>query len=342
MSILRIFNFIVKHWWKLFIIIGFISVSYFFIGFTLFKYVIYIIAILFFIFLLLPYFAPLFFPTFLLISSLKDHFKTILNYNSLSKTDPWYKNYIFVPMALVSLTLFIIAHFVLFMWIFISSVLIWSSILGPFLTFIFTFILMLLFDLVIYLAILTTPFIVWYKFGFSEFLNIAAFFIIAIFWYILLKFAFPKKYHESISINFINFSYIFLLGALSLQIIALPIYVLSLFIGNSTLRIIGDGIAVIGGGLLLLLSFVSAIVLTSEKKKLTLEEKEFFHPPIIVYFFAWLISGFLHGVVVFRYGIQAPVLSLLVSLFLILLIIRFLGFIKLKIILRHNYKNNHE
>jgi len=314
----KVFDFIVGYWW---IWLGLIVVGYFFTDFVVFRYVIYIIAIPFALLLFLPFVIQLFSPAFVLVSSLIEHFKE-------AKDMPFGKKYVFIPMALVSSISFATAQIVLSTWVFILSFLIWVSTIG----FFFTFLLIFLFGLAP-LAILITPFVVWYKAGFAEFVSVVIFFLLALFWYGFSKLAFSERYYESTPEDFIGYSpHTFLLGALSLQIVALPLYTLSLSIQNPALVIIGNWIALIGGGLLLLLALISAIIWQKEKKKLSLEERELlYRPSVWIYIFGLLLTGLLYNEFIYRYGVPATALYWLNSFFFIALIVRFVSFIKRKI-----------
>ena len=171
-----------KYWWVLLIIVG---IGYFFTDIPIFKYIIYVIAIPFALMIFLPFIIQLFSPAFVLVSSLVEHFRE-------TKAMSFGKKYIFVPMALVSTISFSTAQMILSIWIFILSFVIWTFVIGFFWTFLLTF----LFGLAP-LTLLTAPFLVWYKEGFSAFVAIGIFFAMTLFWYGFSKMAFSEDYSST-------------------------------------------------------------------------------------------------------------------------------------------------
>lgn len=292
-----------KYWWILLIPVG---AGYFFTDIPIFKYLIYVIAIPFALLIFLPFIIQLFSPAFVLVLSLIEHFRE-------AESMPFGKKYVFIPMALVSAISFSTAQMILSVWVFILSFVIWASVIGFFWTFLLTF----LFGLAP-IAILTAPFLVWYKGGFPLFIGIGIFFLITLFWFGFSKLAFSEDY-SSTPEDFLGYSpQLFLLGALSFQVIALPFYHFKLFgAGN----IISD----LGGAIFLLLGLISAFKWRSLKKKLSIEEKEdLYKPSVWVYIFGFLVTNTLY--VAFQ-NFEAPtaVLFWLNGFFLVALIGRFFG-----------------
>lgn len=314
----RVLDFILDYWW---IWLGLAIIGYWFTDFAIFRYIIYIIAIPFALIIFLPFIIQVFSPAFILSSSLIEHFRE-------SKDMSFGKKYIFVPMALVSSISFATAQMILSTWVFILSFLIWMSVIG----FFFTFLLMILFGLAP-LAIFTAPFVIWFYNGFGEFIGIVIFLLLVIFWYGFSKLAFSENYFNETPEYFLGYSpQIFLLGALSVQIIALPIYKLDLLLKTQTLTIIGNWISLIGGVLLLLLALISSFIWMKEKKKLSVEEKEsMYKPSIWIYILGFLFTSLLYNEFIYTYNVPAITLYWLNLFFAVALIARFVSFIKRKI-----------
>ena len=297
-----------KYWWVLLIIVG---VGCFFTDIPILKYIIYVIAIPFALMIFLPFIIQLFSPAFVLVSSLIEHFRE-------AESMSFGKKYIFVPMALVSAISFSTAQIILSIWVFILSFVIWASVIGFFWTFLLTF----LFGLAP-LTLLTAPFLVWHKEGFSAFVAIGIFFLMTLFWFGFSKLAFSEDY-SSTPEYFLGYSpQVFLLGALSFQVIALPFYQFKLFgIGN----IISD----LGGAIFLLLALISTFKWISLKRKLSQEEKEYLYKPSVwVYVIGFFFTNILYAA--FRkFEAPAAVLFWLNIFFFIALIVSFLGIFRRK------------
>lgn len=297
-----------KYWWVLLIIVG---IGYFFTDVPIFKYMIYVVAIPFALMIFLPFIIQLFSPAFVLVSFLIEHFRE-------SESMPFGKKYIFVPMALVSAISFSTAQMILSIWVFILSFVIWASVIGFFFTFLLTF----LFGLAP-LTIVTAPFLVWYKEGFTFFLSTGIFFLMTLFWFGFSKLAFPEDY-SSTPEDFLGYSpQIFLLGTLSFQVIALPFYQFKLF-G------VGDIISGLGGAIFLLLALVSAFKWRSLKKKLSKEEKEYLYKPSVwVYILGFFFTNILYGTFK-QFEAPTAVIFWLNAFFLVALIGRFFGLFRRK------------
>jgi hypothetical protein len=310
----KLFGLVGKYWWVLLMLIGVL-------GFTtnvpIFRLVLWGVGIIFALMIFAPFLLQLllqlFAPAFVFIALLRE-------YCNKSKGQSAGKRYIFIPAALLASFGFVTAQFVLSIWVLIVSVLIWSSTIGFFFTFIATF-----FFGLAPLTIFTAPFVVWYKAGFAEFLAIAIFFLISAFWYGLSKLAFSENYWKHTPDEFLGYSHqAFLLGALSFQVIALPFYRFGLF---GTGNIISDA----GGSIFLLFALISAFQWRAIKKKLSEEEKEnLYKPSVWVYIFGFLLTNLLHLEFKQSYGAPTAVLFWLNSFFLVVMIGRFFGIFKRK------------
>jgi hypothetical protein len=292
-----------EFWWVLLLVFG---VGYFFADIPIFKYVVYVIAVAIALIIFLPFIIQLFSPSFVLGSSLIEHLRE-------TEDMPFGKKYIFVPMALVSAMSFLTAQIILSTWVFILSFVVWASVIG----FFWTFLLTLLFGLAP-VAIITAPFLVWYKEGFDIFLGTVIFFLMTLFWFGFSKLAFYEDYLSTPE-DFLGYSpQIFLLGALSFQIIALPFYKFKLFV-------VGDIISDLGGGTFMLLALISAFKWRSLKKKLSKEEKEkLYRPSVWAYILGFFFTNILYAA--FR-EMEAPtaVIFWLNAFFLVALMGRFFG-----------------
>lgn len=301
-----------KYWWVLLIIVG---IGYFFTDIPIFKYIIFVVAIPFALMIFLPFIIQLliqlFSPAFVLVSSLIEHFRE-------AESMPFGKKYIFIPMALVSAISFSTAQMILSIWVLIFSLVAWGSVIGFFWTFLLTF----LFGLAP-IVILITPFLVWYKGGFTLFLGTGIFFLMTLFWFGFSKLAFSEDY-SSTPEDFLGYSpQIFLLGALSFQVLALPFY---------QFKIVGVGNVVsdLGGAIFLFLALISVFKWRSLKKKLSKEEKEYlYRPSVWVYILGFFFTNILY-VVFQKFEAPTVVISWLNLFFLVALIERFFGFFRRK------------
>lgn len=292
-----------EYWWIFLIIAG---IGYFVTDISIFKYILYVVAIPFALMLFLPFIIELFAPTFVLISSLIEHFRE-------AEDVSFGKKYIFMPMTLVCCTSFATAQAIFSVWIVILSLTIWGSVIG----FSWAFVLAFLFGLAP-LVLVTAPFLVWFMEGFVSFLDTGIFFLMALFWFGFLKLAFPEDY-SSTPVDFLGYSpQIFLLGALSFQVIALVFYRFNLF-G------VGGMISDLGGAIFLLLALIAAFQWRAVKKKFLEEEKEYLYKPSVwVYILGFLFTNILHAA--FQ-KLEAPraVILWLNTFFLVALLLRFFG-----------------
>ncbi len=306
----KILNLLKKFWWILLIIAG---ISFFVIGVPIFKYFLYAIGIIIALLIFSPFIIQLFAPIFVSISSLAEHFRE-------SKGESAGKRYFFIPASIIAVAGFGTAQAILSIWVFVVSFLVWLSIIG----FFFTFIAVFFFGLAPF-AILTAPFVIWIKAGFAEFIAVAIFFLFAVFWYSFSKFAFSPNYWESTPEKFLGYSpQIFLLGALSFQVIALPLYNFGLFgIGN----LISD----LGGFIFLIFALISAFKWNAIKKKLSETEKEgLYKLSVWLYIFGFIFTNILYIEFRDKFGAPTAVLFWLNGFFLVALIGRFFGIFKRK------------
>lgn len=306
----RLFELIEGYWWVILIII---AIGYFFTDVPIFRYAIYIVAVPFALLLFLPFILQFFSPFLILISSLIEHFKE-------SKNMPFGKKYIFMPMSLVGAMSFVTAQIILSTGVFIISFIAWASVIG----FFFTFLLIFLFGLAP-LAILTAPFLIWYNTGLVEFFAVVLFFLLTLFWYSFSKLAFSEDYYSSTPEDFLGYSpQTFLLGALSLQIIALPLYKFEFFTA-------GDIISDLGGAIFLLLALVSVFKWRSAKKKLTKAEKEnLYKPSVWIYILGFFVTNILY-VEFQEMEVPTAVTYWLNLFFFVAMVSKFFSFIKRKI-----------
>lgn len=300
-----------KFWWIIaLLLIG----GAIFTKVAIFKYIVFVIAIPFLIFLFLPFFIQLFAPAFFLFSSLVSHFKE-------AKNMPLGKKYIFIPMALLSVVVFILAQTVLSIWVFIVSFITWADLIGAFLA-----TLLIFFFGLAPLAILTAPFVLWIRGGLSIFLNIGIFFLMALFWYGLSNLALSENYYSSTSEDYLGYSpQTFLLGALATQVLALPLYQFKAFR-------IGELISEIGGLIFLGLTVIAAIKWFIIKKGLDKDEKlSLYKPSVWAYILGFLITDFLYAIFN-SHQVSTIVLMWLNLFFAFALIGRFIGFIQRKLV----------
>ena len=311
----RFIEILSKFWWVIVLLVvgGAILTKV-----AIFKYIVFVIAIPFLIFLFLPFLIQFFAPAFYLIWSLIDHFQH-------TQAMPALKRYIFIPMALVSIVLFIIAQTILSIWVFVISFLAWGGIIGTFFAIFFIF-----FFGLAPLAIITAPFVVWAKVGFPAFINTAIFFLMAAFWYGLSNLAFSEDYFSSSPENYLGYSpQTFLLGALSTQAIAMPFYFLQ---APAT----GSAIADIGGIIFLILTGISAIKWQLLKLKLSVSERLTLYKPSVWSYILGLITTDCIYSIFYKYNANTVVLMWLNTFFILALISRFISF------LRHGVRKEQE
>jgi hypothetical protein len=306
----KLFGLLGKYWWVLLILVVILALT---TNVPIFQYVLWGVGIIFALLIFGPFLFQLFAPAFILISMLGEHFRE-------SKGQSAGKRYIFIPAALLAAVSFVTAQTILSIWVFIISFLIWTSVIGFFFTFLATF-----FFGLAPLTIISAPFVVWFKAGFVEFLGTVIFFLITAFWYGFSKMAFTEDYWKSTPENFLGYSpHTFLLGALSFQVIALPLYHFRLLNAGN---IISDA----GGFIFLLLALISAFKWQAIKKKLSEEEKEsLYKPSVWIYIFGFFLTNLLYLEFQQRFGAPTAVIFWLNGFFLVAIILRFFGIFKRK------------
>ena len=306
----KLFGLLGDYWWLILIIIAILAFT---TDVPIFQWVLWGVGIIFALMIFAPFLFQLFAPGFFLISELGKHFKE-------SKGQSSGKRYIFIPAALLAAVGFVTAQSILSIWVFILSFLIWASVIG----FFFTFITVFFFGLAP-LAILTAPFVVWYQTGFVEFLGVVIFFLITLFWFGFSKMAFSEEYWKSTPEDFLGYSpHTFLLGALSFQVIALPLY---------NFNLIGAGIIIsdAGGAIFLILALIAAFKWRAIKKKLSEEEREnLYRPSVWIYIFGFILTSLLYAEFEQKFGVSTAILFWLNGFFFVALIGRFLGLFKRK------------
>jgi len=300
-----------EYWWILIILVVILAIT---TDVPIFNYILIgigaIFALVFFGPFLIQFLLQFFSPIFLLIASLIEHFKESKGYSVG-------KRYFFIPASIFAITGFLIVEIILSFLVLVLSFLIWSRAIGYF----FTIIGMLFLAPI---TIITAPFVAWAKGGFAEFLSIGIFFLITFFWYSFSKMAFTEDYWKSTPDTFLGYSpQTFLLGALSFQIIALPLYQFGfLNIGN----IISD----LGGFIFLLLAFIAALKWRTIKNKLSDEEKEnLYRPSVWIYIFGFFLTDLLFARFK-EFNAPTAVLFWLNAFFLVSLILRFFGIFRRK------------
>lgn len=298
-----------KCWW-VFIIIA--IAGYYLTDIPIFRFILYVIGVPFCLMILLPFIVQLFSPAFALVCGLIEHFKEADGMSFGQK-------YIFVPAGLVSASSYLLGQIILYVWVFVISFLVWASVIGFFFTFVLTIFLGLA-----PVAIVTAPFLTWYKEGFVLFIGTGVFFLMALFWFGFSRLAFSEDYFSVTPEHFLGYSpQLFLLGALSFQVVALPCYEFNMFS-------VGQTISDIGGGVFLVLALISAIKWTRLKRRLSAEEKEdLYRPSAWIYVLGFLFTNVLYLAFV-QYGAPIAVIVWLNIFFLVALIGRFFGLFRRK------------
>lgn len=300
----RMFKFLGRYWWALLILIG---VIFLISGVSIWTLLLYaagiVVALLFFLPLIFHFISPV----FVLIAGLIEHYKE-------SKGQSFGKRYIFIPATILAASGFFGAQMILSSWVTIISVLVWASVVGFFITFFGMF-----FFGLAPLAIISAPFVVWIQSGFIEFVGIGVFFLMTLFWFGFSGMAFSDRFHQT-SEDFLGYSpHIFLLGALSFQVIALPFY-------HFGLSGVGDIISDFGGAIFLLLALIAAFKWRAIKKKMPKKDKEgIFKPSVWVYILGVIFTAILLFTFDVSYGAPTAVLFWLLSFFVVALIGRFFG-----------------
>ncbi|MCL5038176.1 MAG: hypothetical protein M1269_13895 [Chloroflexi bacterium] len=272
-------------------------------------------------------------PIFASIASFKAFRKYLINGERITFGQKW----VFLPFSIFGISLFLLAQGVLWAWIIIFTIYVmtsWDIIWGLGISI-----------LLPPLAIFAAPFIAWYKSGFTAFISVGTLLLMVIFWFFFSKLSFTSKIIGSGEIeseDYDKFSpeqilgyspNLFILGALSLQVIASPIYYLAIYVfpyGSiyQTIAIwTGFILSNYGGFFYLLLAIITAFMWLSAKKKLSEDLKERLYKPsvwiyILGFFFTSILGGYFNTL-----EVHAAVINWLNGYFLVALIIRFIGFI---------------
>lgn len=301
----KVMSFLKKYWWIALIIV---LVLFALMGAPVLKYILYGIGLIVALMIFAPFMVQLFAPAIYSISLLIEHFHE-------SKGEPAGKRYFFVPAAILAMVGFVTAQSILSIWIFIASFLIWTSVTGFFISFVAIF-----FFGLAPLAIISAPFVVWIQSGFTAFVAVLAFFLIAAFWYGFSKMALPENAWKSTPDDFLGYSpHMFLLGALSFQVVAMPFYHFGAYGA-------GNLISDLGGFIFLVLALIAGIKWKSIKKKLSSEQKvNLYKPSAWVYFLGFMVTNLLYAQFQGIYEAPTAVLFWLNGFFLIALIGRFFG-----------------
>jgi len=306
----KLFELLGNYWWLLLIIVVILALT---TDVPIFQWVLWGVGIIFALMIFAPVLFQLFAPAFFLISSLIEHLKE-------SRGQSAGKRYVFIPAALLAAVGFVTAQSILSIWVFILSFLIWTSVIG----FFFTFLTVFFFGLAP-LTILSAPFVIWIQSGFIEFLGVVIFFLITLFWFGFSKMAFSKDYWKSTPEDFLGYSpHIFLLGALSFQVIALPFY-------NFGLNGVGNVISDAGGFIFLVLALIAAFKWRATKKKLSEAEREnLYRPSVWIYIFGFSLTNLLYAEFAQKFEAPTAVLFWLNGFFLIAILGRFFGLFRRK------------
>lgn len=304
----KLFNLLGEYWWILLLVIGVLAFT---TDVPIFEYAYWGVGVILALMIFAPFLFQLLAPALSLISQLGEHFRE-------SKGQPSGKRYVFIPAALVATVGFITAQSILSIWVFILSYIIWASFIGSF----FTFLTVFFFGLAP-LAVLSAPFVIWYQMGLAKFFDVVVFFLIASFWCGFAKMAFSEEYWESTPEAYLGYSpHLFLLGALSFQVIAQPFY-------QFGLSGVGNAISDAGGAIFLLLALISAFQWRAMKKKLSEEERENLYRPLAwIYILGFILTSLLYADFEQKFGAPTAVLFWLNGFFFVALIIRFFGIFK--------------
>lgn len=294
-----------KYWWILLILVAILAFA---TDVPVFQYALWGVGILFALMIFGPVLVELFAPAFGLISLLVEHFRG-------SRGQSAGKRYVFIPATLVAAAGFVTAELILSIWVFVLSFAIWEGVIGFFFTFLTTFFLGLA-----PLAMISAPFVVWFQAGFVNFLGVAIFFLMTLFWFGFSKMAFSEDSFKSTPEDFLEYSpHIFLLGALSFQVIALPFY-------GFGLDGAGNAISNTGGFVFLVLALIAAFKWLAIRKKLSEVEREnLYRPSVWIYIYGFILTDLLYAEFTEKFGAPTAVLFWLNGFFLVAMLGRFFG-----------------
>lgn len=295
----RLLALLARWWWA--VLIALVAVL-FATGVPILKYLLYSVAGIFALIVFADLLFRLLSPALLFISTLSEHLAE-------SRGQSFGRRFVFVPATLLATALFVAAQMVLWGWVLIVSLVIWSSVVGMFWSVVAFF-----FGLAP-IGIVAAPFVMWIKGGFAMFLSTAIFFASVLFWNGLLRLAFSDDYWERTPEDFLGYSpHVFLLGALSLQVLALPFYRFGLF--N-----VGTVLSSAGGAFFLLLALVSGLRWLVTKRRLPEDERDYLYKPSAwVYLFGLLLTTLLYFEFDSRYDAPTGILFWLNGFFFIALL----------------------
>ena len=322
----RFIAFLGRYWWILILILIAITViGNHFTDMSVLQYVLLIVGIPVFLIIFLPNIASLFAPLFALVWSLWSLWSSVENFFQVDSVSYWRK-YISLPLMFFSVFFSSMAQTILLGFILVQSVLIWADVIG--LTWA---ILLTLFGLAP-IIVITSPLVVWYTSDFSSFLFLVFLYFMCLSWSVVLildsldhRPPIPDEFFEHPTDQVIYYSpQIFLFGALSLQVIALPFYYFDLI--N-----VGDNISYMLGGVLLLASLVSVVKVRSLRKKISMECLENSYKPSIWIYVLGIVFTQVIYVGFLNFGAAIDVVAWICVFFTIALISRFLMFVLSKL-----------
>jgi len=228
------------------------------------------------------------------------------------------KKYFFIPMTMIAGIAFAVAQCLLCVWILAVSFKTWSSVLGVFWTGILTF-----YSGLAPVMILLAPVLRGFREGMMPLLVTAVLILTAYFWFRFSKYAFPGR-PASPPKAIVGYSpAVFLAGALSFQVIALPFYPLRL-------PAVGNMISVFSGFIFLLFAAMAAVKWRSAEKNLSKEQKkDLYISPILPCILGVLIAGILDYALL-SFGASRIVILCLQAIFVVAAIERLLEFLRLR------------
>ena len=299
----RLLEILGNYWWVLLIGAG---IGYFFTDIPVFQYLMLAIGILFALLIFMPFVVTLFGPLFVLIGGLLEPFKEAQDLS-------FSKKFVFMPMSFVGVTTFAFTQVLLSIWIVIISFLAWEALIGPFLT-----ILGFFFFGLAPVGIVSAPFILWWKEGLSAFFYAGSWILMAFLWTLISKLAWSEDYLLTPD-DFLGYSpHTFVVGALSLQVLAYFAYMFDLFT-------LGIWISDLGGWIFLILAIISGIQWHRLKRRLSKEERHMLYKPSVwMYILGFLMTNGLSSDIG-EFQVSSAVLLWLNTYFVIVLIWRLIA-----------------
>lgn len=304
-------SYLKNYWWV--ILLAFIPVVYF-SEFPLVKTVSYTIAVLVGLFMFYPYIIQFFSPIVLLISGLYNHYR---NADEMSFT----RRYLYEPFSLISLSAFLLAQIVLGITLLVFSIVIWGSSIG----FGLTVFLYFFFGLAP-LGIISAPLVVFVSSGVFKGIGVLFFFLIAGLFGGFRKLVFSENYDRT-AMDYMGISpKLYLLGALSIQVLALPIYYFdSLSFLSEPTKIFSTLIGLV----LILLAAITSFKWLKRKKRGDLKRYRMHKPSVWLYIGGYLLTNVLYKRFE-EFGVTTYVVSLLNIYFFVALLYRLFCFLKRK------------